>query len=397
MSVDPKLLDYCNTDHQRQIMQRLIAGDSGAEIARDMGVHRTLPDKVRRRVLEYAARQGYAPGHFSDGVAPGYLMGKVTVQRGPSGEVERTWERQSPEQDAFAAIEEAIERRAERITPLPEIAAPESFGQESLLNQVSIFDGHIGAHAWGRETGSGNWDLKIARHHLITSACWLLDNLPAAQDCLVLIGGDFTEVDGYKPLTPEHGHLLDADGRYPLIFEVAEEVIEATVCHALKRYRNVTLSIRPGNHDKQTAFSLRRVFMRVFRDNPRVTVDDGLRDYWAMEFGKTMIACHHGDKAKLEALPGIFAADFAPMWGRTTFRVCHSGHWHHEKSLVSRGMERTGMHLYQHPTMERRNAWASGKGLIAARQLAGHSYHIGGGLVTQLHFNPDLHGLDEVA
>jgi hypothetical protein len=51
------------------------------------------------------------------------------------------------------------------------------------------------------------------------------------------------------------------------------------------------------------------------------------------------------------------------------------------------------MMMYQHPTIERRNAWAADKGLIAARQLVGHSYHRGGALVTQLHFNPNLLGL----
>ena len=48
------------------------------------------------RYRKEAARRGHAPGHFEDGVAPGYRMGLVTVQRGPGG-VERTWERQSPE------------------------------------------------------------------------------------------------------------------------------------------------------------------------------------------------------------------------------------------------------------------------------------------------------------
>lgn len=350
---------------------------------------------ARDRMPELAARYGFARGHFEQGVAPGYLMGKVTVTRNKHGEVDRTWERMAPEADAIKAIENAIDRRIERIKPLPPVKPPKTFGPDNTFNQVSIFDGHIGAHAWGRETGSGNWDLKLAREHLTVSAAWLLDNLPAAQDCLVMIGGDFTEVDGYKPLTPEHGHLLDADGRYPLVFEVAEDVIEATVLHALRRYRHVHLTIRPGNHDKQTAFALRRVFMRVFRENPRVFVDESLREYWAMEFGRTMICCHHGDKARLNDLPGIFASDFAPMWGRTSYRICHSGHWHHEKTVISRGVELTGMTMYQHPTMERRNAWAAGKGLIAARQLVGHSYHVGGALITQLHFNPEIHGLGE--
>jgi len=112
-----------------------------------------------------------------------------------------------------------------------------------------------------------------------------------------------------------------------------------------------------------------------------------------MLFGKSMIACHHGDKAKLEQLPLIFAADFAPMWGQSTYRVCHSGHWHHEKSILSIGKEKTGMLMIQHPTLERRNAWAADKGLIAARQLVGHTYHSGGAMVAATHYNPEVNSL----
>ena len=43
-----------------------------------------------RAMLARQAREGHAPGHFDSGTAPGYLMGKVTVQRNASGDVERT-------------------------------------------------------------------------------------------------------------------------------------------------------------------------------------------------------------------------------------------------------------------------------------------------------------------
>lgn len=388
MDIDPILFDYCNTEHQREVLAAIIRHGSCQAASLALGYSPARAHHVLTQVKRHAARKGYAPGHFDSGTAPGYLMGKVTVQRGPSGDVERVWERQHPE--SLEALLEAIDERIDRIKPLPPVKPPKTFGSESLMSQISIFDGHIGALAWHPETGSGNWDLEIARETMAKGVGWLVDNLPPAEDCLFLVGGDFTEIDGYKPLTPESGNLLDADGRYPKVFAVAEEVIEAGVCAALRRYRKVFLSIRPGNHDKQTAFALRRVFMRVFKENPRVVVDESLREYWAILFGKTMIACHHGDKAKLAELPGIFAADFAEMWGAATYRVCHSGHWHHEKTLVQTGIENRGMMMYQHPTIERRNAWASGKGLIAARQLVGHSYHRNGGLVTQLHYNPDL-------
>ena len=78
-----------------------------------------------RRVQAKAARLGYAPGHFEHGVAPGYQMGKVTVQRGADGSVERVWERQSPDdarwregmEAASAAMCERINRSAPSCRP----------------------------------------------------------------------------------------------------------------------------------------------------------------------------------------------------------------------------------------------------------------------------------------
>ena len=389
-------MDGVCTDRQREVISVVVEVGTISAAASVLGLIRaTVQDSIRsakKRAAKIDARQGKAPGYWDYGSPEGYSVGKVTLSvNHKTGEVERSWPRMNPDADNGQSILDAISARAERIEPLPEITTPSAYGSKNLFNQISIFDGHLGAHAWHPETGSGHWDLKIARRHLTMAAKWLINNLPAAMDCLVLIGGDFTEVDGYKPLTPEHGHLLDADGRYPRIFEVAEDVIEATVIHALQRHRHVTLCLRPGNHDKQTIFALRRVFMRVFKNNPRVTVDESLKEYWAMEFGKTMIACQHGDKVGLERLPMIFAADMAEMWGRTTYRIAHTGHWHHQKTIQSIGAEKTGMMVFQHPTMERRNAWAAGKGLIAARQLVGHSYHSGGALITQLHYNADLH------
>ncbi|WP_197277701.1 hypothetical protein [Novosphingobium sp. KN65.2] len=37
-----------------------------------------------------SARLGRAPGHFDNGAAPVYAMGKLTVRRGRTGEIDRT-------------------------------------------------------------------------------------------------------------------------------------------------------------------------------------------------------------------------------------------------------------------------------------------------------------------
>lgn len=324
---------------------------------------------------------------------PGFAYKQISTLYGRDNEKMLEWQIQSPDTARrWLEIEDAIERRVEAVVPREPAPLPAILGPANMLNQVTIADGHVGALAWDTETASGNWDLNIARETLLTGACWLMDSLPPAEELLLMVLGDFLDSDGYAPLTPASKHLLDVDGRYPKIADVGSDVIEAAVAHGLKRYARVRLVIKPGNHDPQSAWWMRKLFTRIFQNEPRVIVEPSIRPYWAMLFGKTMISSHHGDKATLNELPGIFAADFAETWGKATYRICHTGHLHHKHFIIHSGKELRGMMVYQHPTLAARNAWAADKGLAAARELLGHSYHANGAMVTTLHFTPDLLG-----
>lgn len=320
---------------------------------------------------------------------PGFAYKRISTYSKGDGSLIGEWRIQSPEVvRQWTEIEEAIDARVSRIAPRAPTPVPPTSGPADYLNQVTIADGHVGAMAWGVETGSENWDLGIAYKVLLGGTCWLMDNLPPAEDLLLVILGDFLDSDGYRPETPASKHLLDSDGRFPKIADVGCEVIEEAIIHGLKRYRNVRLVIKPGNHDPLSAYWMRKLFGRIFKDEPRVIVEKSIRPYWAMRFGKCMISTHHGDKAGLNELPAIFAADFAEVWGLTTYRICHTGHLHHKDIRVNTGKDLRGMTVYQHPTLSSRNAWAAERGYPGDRELLGHNYHVGGRMTTTLHFDP---------
>jgi len=143
LKIDPELYSYC-TDRQREVLEAYEEHGTGPAAAEALGgTDRTYPDKVLRDVRKKAAREGYAPGHFQDGVAPGYLMGKVTVQRGPGG-VERVWERQSPDQTrALEALREVVEGIQSDIEPAPRVKAP-AVANSDLCNLFTFTDYHLG-------------------------------------------------------------------------------------------------------------------------------------------------------------------------------------------------------------------------------------------------------------
>jgi hypothetical protein len=289
---------------------------------------------------------GYAPGHFNDGVAPGYRMGKVTVQRGPGG-VERVWERQHPDGIDLDAIREAVSNIAtEGLQSLAPVPMPDLPLNEDLLNLYVFTDYHLGARAWAAE-GGGDWDLKIAEEMIRRAFDYMIKSAPPAKVGFIGQLGDFKHFDGLSPVTPTSRHVLDSSGHYAQIVEVAVRVMMGMISTALKHHERVIVLAAEGNHDMAGSIWLRTMLKVIYRDEPRVEIVDSAKPFYAYQHGLTMLAFHHGHTVKKETLPERFADLFGEMWGRTRKRYAHCGHYHHEVALVERG----GMKVVQYPTL----------------------------------------------
>jgi hypothetical protein len=388
------------TNYHHSLMQALRRKERLAEL-RGRGIRPTPGTDLRQISSTYdkkgklqrtSVQERPASGEgLPDAMMPGFAISKVSTFRGPQGDLIGQWVQERPEMaDRWRAAEEAVQRLVERVPPVAPVPPPATVGSSRLLSQLTIADGHVGALGWQPETGAPNWDLKVARETMLAGSAFLIDTLPPAEEMLITILGDFQDTDGFLPLTPTSKHLLDVDGRFPKIADTAIEIIEFVVIYALKRYRRVRLVIKGGNHDPLAAFWLRKLFTRIFQNEPRVEVDQSLRNITVIEFGRSLVVLTHGDKIKMSRLPHVVACDFPEEWGRTSHRYGHTGHLHHEHELKTVGKERDGMLVYQHPTVSSRNVWAADLGLSAARQLVGHCYRHEGGLAGKLYFHPDM-------
>ena len=154
--IPPEENDYPRWVTETQIKYLEAVKEHGGQnaAARALGVAKSSVNEAIATYRKEAARRGHAPGHFNDGVAPGFLMGKVTIQRGPSG-VERVWERQSPDSEAQAERLQAI--KAGLLDGLPPVAplAPPGYTDDDLLTVYPQGDPHAGLYAWKDETGQG--------------------------------------------------------------------------------------------------------------------------------------------------------------------------------------------------------------------------------------------------
>jgi hypothetical protein len=311
------------------------------------------------------------------------VTGKSTL-RNADGEVVMEWEKTSLDrQKAEEARQAAYAAMAEKLPREKPVKAPATC-KANLCNLYSYFDYHVGMLAWNRE-GGDDWDLNIAEVQLHQSFATAVDQSPAAEKAIVCIGGDWVHTDGLLPLTPASKHVLDADGRFSKIVQVAIRGIRHLVSRALEKHPIVELVVMEGNHDEAGSVWLRHMLSVLYEDEPRITVNNSELPFYVSQWGEVMIGFHHGHKVKNEQLPLLFAAQFPKMWGDTTKRAIHCGHRHHVDEK-----EYNGVTVVQHPTLAARDAYAARGGWIAERAIQTITYHRQFGQVGRVYVSPEM-------
>jgi hypothetical protein len=116
----------------------------------------------------------------------------------------------------------------------------------------------------------------------------------------------------------------------------------------------------------------------LFENNPRVTIDDDPSDFWVYEHGVNMLCGNHGHKVKPDRLPGLMAARWPQIWGRTKVKQAWSGHIHH-----TRAGEDLGARWETLRTICAADAYANSHGYTAGRELTAWTYHKDRGLIMR--------------
>ncbi len=315
---------------------------------------------------------------------PVYIVTGISTLRDRNGEVVAEWTKESLDQKrAEEARQAAFEAMAAKLPRVAPVRPPRAVNGD-LCNLFTFTDYHLGMLAWHKE-GGHDWDLAIAERMLVSALAAMIEQSPKAHTAIVNIQGDFLHTDGLTPVTPGHGHVLDADTRYPKIRQAAIRLIRQLVKMALETHTAVHLIIAEGNHDESGSGWLADSFAVLYGDEPRVSVNDCALPFYCFEWGETMLGVHHGHKVKNEHLPLLFAAQFPEAWGRTKRREIHCGHRHHRDEK-----EYNGVTVVQHPTLAARDAYAARGGWIADRSAQSITYHKKYGQVGRVSVCPEM-------
>lgn len=382
---DENLRQYA-TDRQWAMLEALWSEGSQRKAADKMGCAQSAVWASCKAVRVKAARQGYAPEH--DMVRPvpeGFHLKGTSTYYGRDGEMRGQWVKSNIDQAQQEELfRQAVLAMAQDIQPTAPVTAPTpTFDQ--LLTVYPVGDQHLGMLAWGRETGSDDYDLTIGETRLCGAMDYLVSRAPDSVEAAILILGDFMHYDSFAAVTPEHGNLLDADGRYPKMVRTAIKCIRYLVRAALLKHGSVRLVIEIGNHDPSSAIFMMQCFAALYEAEPRLTVDTSPRQFHCFRFGKVMVGTHHGHKVKREDLPLLFATDWPQEWGAAEHRFIHTGHIHNDTLKELRGAI-----VESHRILAPADAYAAHSGYRAGQGMNAIVYHAEWGEVDRHTFNPRM-------
>lgn len=386
------------TNEQRANVERLLlAGHTSTEVSRMTGYRRESVRKMAIRLSEQGklgtkpVLEGFAlkkittqldangalkGEYIQQGKAAGeifekpdtHTLAKITVQRDPEGRIIQDWTRFEPNRDAQAqAFRAAVEALKESLPRADPILAPRHC-MSSMLSQYTITDSHLGAMAWNVETGRGDYDLSIGEKLLVDWFAAAIASSPSSGRAVFAQLGDFLHYDSFKSITPEHGHLLDADSRYPKMVRVAIRVVRQVIRMLLEKHEHVHVIMADANHDPVGEVWLREMLAVLYENEPRITVDTDPGTYNLVEHGDVSLFYHHGHRRGMKNLDSMMAGRFRQAYGRTRFSYCHTGHKHANE------LKRTDlMEVEMHETLAAPDAY--GSNWLSGRSAKRIDYH----------------------
>ena len=378
------------TDRQWEILSALDQAGTQRGAAELLGCARNLIPQAVQAVNHRAAKSGYSPDHSMTKTVPdGFRVRGVSSHYNADGNLTSQWVKSQVDLDQEEALfKAACEAMASELPKVDPTVGPETQNTE-LMNIIPIGDQHVGMLAWNEETLDGDYDLKISESRLIASIDHLVKAAPEADTAMILVLGDFLHYDSFEPVS-KSGNLLDADSRFPRMVRVAMRMLRYAVTAALTRHREVILVIQEGNHDRSSSVWLREAFSQIYEDEQRLSVDTTPRPFSCHQFGKCMVASHHGDKVRAggPGLPMLFATDYPEIWGATpVHRVCFTGHVHHDQVILK---EHSGMVVESVRVLAPKDAWHSQMGYRSKQDMKAITIHKEYGEVSRISFNPEM-------
>jgi len=380
---------FAGTDLQKRVLNLLDRGVSVSWISNTLSISRKsvwrIQQAAKRRADLHVVTTSPQTSVTTPDVLP--LSGTSTLYD-RDGNQRLTWVKtkvdESQRLEAFKSAIDALRDEIPRVAPTPANTMGVDAGD--LLNMYLITDYHLGALAWGEETGGEDWDIKLAESLLVRWFDTAVSRAPRAGTAVLAQLGDFLHWDGHDPVTPTSRNLLDADTRYQKLVRTSIRVIRRVIQTLLANHSRVHVLMAEGNHDLASSAWLRELLSIYYETDPRVTVEVSPDPYYAYQHGQTLLLFHHGHMRGIDkGLDAVLVSKYRELYGRSDYVYGHVGHHHHDKVVES-----ALLRLEQHRTLAAPDAYASRGGWMSGRDAKVITYSAQHGEVYRATISPAL-------
>lgn len=318
--------------------------------------------RTLERRLSSLRKRGFAPeSGWKDTVPAGFMVKGVSELK-KDGNGGLKWVKSTQDPEYFQHILEKISSSfANEIKPTqPQPIASKVFN-EDLLATYFLSDCHIGMYAFGDETRSANWDLKIAEDTICNWFQEVIAVAPSSEEAILANLGDYFHYAGMVAETPLHRNPLDSSGRFGEMVDVGIRVLRRIINMLLRKHAKLRVMLVSGNHDDPLMTVIRKTFPAFYENEPRITFDQANNNFFAYQFGDVMLSFTHGDKAQ-KNMDQVAVRHFSKMYGDTKYRYLYHGHFHHSYKRDVTLMTIEGL-----PTLAAPDAYAALHGFFGQR------------------------------
>ena len=377
------LVDYAKTDRHREAIQ--VWEECGRNSARAAGILGISQSTMRDYVSitkNTAAAVGYSENwdarrHVPEGE---FVIGRSIYTTNDDGE--KAWlktKRTMTEAARDKALQGFVDGLTKGVKPYKPKAKPKAKKfADDLLPTIVIGDAHFGMRADARETKARDYDTKIASNDMLAAIEYLVDAAPASDQALLVNVGDFIHANGSSGTT-FGGTKLDVDTRIEVVLEIAAQTFLYAIDKLLAKHKSCVVVMARGNHDSDTAIALALILKFYYSKEPRVTILDPHGFFHTVQFGKNLIAVHHGDKVKAARLGAILPKMLPEQWSSTVYRKWLVGHIHHQNAIETDN----GVFVEAFGTLAPPDSWHAGAGYGASSVMNQVVFHRDGGEVLR--------------
>lgn len=306
----------------------------------------------------------------------------------PLWQVKAWFRRKTPE---VRSIEMLLDELSSKSLKVPKLHKRLPKGKPRRELEVSICDPHLGLHCFQPESQE-DWSVEKCEQMVLQMIEHLIDDSKAHgpfERVILPLGNDFMHTDHVYGTTTKGTPQPEGDS-WHYVFLRAEKLGIAMI-DRLKKVAPVKVVIVPGNHDRQSTFSLGRVWRSQYTNDVNVDVDASPAPYKFHSFGKCLIGFEHGASITPIRLAALMANECRTNgWSDARFCTWHLGDQHRKGSSKPSMLEEQGVSIEYLPGLTPPNAWSKLKG-YSWQQRAGIAFiwDASSGLVATIQANID--------